>query len=343
MTGTESRHAHHAGPAVPADRRSDAELGAGVRQSGDEAALGELYRRHRPAVLAYARTFARDPHTAEDLASEAFTRTLHAVRSGAGPDAAWRPYLLTVVRHTAGQWAVSARRTELSEDFEQWLDERAAADPASGGAECVGVEERIVALEDLSLVVRGFRALPERWQAALWHSVVEGESAERIGVLLGVSPSGVTSLTARAREGLREAYLGAHAESGSRSEECRRHGPLLAAAVRRPGSRTTRQLRRHLDDCDRCRHVLFELTDLDQRLRAVLPAALLLWGVHAYLAAQLGAAGASAGAAGARRSALEAGDGVRRLRGRHQARTARRRRHHRRPRGRRPAASRPRR
>ncbi|WP_053641189.1 MULTISPECIES: sigma-70 family RNA polymerase sigma factor [unclassified Streptomyces] len=298
MSGAEPRHARRTDPEVSADRRSDAELGALVRWSGDEDALGELYRRHQSAVLSYARTFARDPHTAEDLASEAFTRTLRAVRSGAGPDAAWRPYLLTVVRHTAVQWAATARRTELSGDFEQWLEERSAAYPAPGGLEYADTEERVLAREDLGLVVRGFRSLPERWQAALWHSVVEGETAERIGVLLGVSPSGVTSLTARAREGLREAYLGAHAESGSGSEECRRHGPLLAATVRRPGSRSTRQLRRHLDGCERCRHALVELTDLDRRLGAVLPAGLLLWGTHAYLSARLGASVGATGAAG---------------------------------------------
>ncbi|MEU0147143.1 sigma-70 family RNA polymerase sigma factor [Streptomyces sp. NPDC006288] len=299
MTGTHKRHRRD-DPAVSADPRSDAELGREVRGSGDPAALAELYGRHHSAVLTYARTFARDPHSAEDLASEAFARVLRAVRSGAGPEAAWRPYLLTVVRHTAGEWAATARRTELREDFEQWLDTGATGvGPGAGSAEYAGGDERMVALEDRDMIVRGFRALPERWQAALWHSVVEGESAERIGVLLGLSPSGVTSLTARAREGLREAYLSAHAESGSRGEECRRHGSLLGAAVRRGGTRRDRRLDRHLEHCENCRRTLTELTYLDSRLGAVLPAGLLLWGGHAYVTAQLGAAGSGAAAASA--------------------------------------------
>ncbi|MER5439862.1 sigma-70 family RNA polymerase sigma factor [Streptomyces sp. NPDC002790] len=299
MTGIDKRH-RRTDPTVPVDPRSDAELGREVRGTGDPAALAELYGRHHPAVLTYARTFARDPHTAEDLASEAFARVLRAVRSGTGPEAAWRPYLLTVVRNTAGEWAATARRTELSEDFEQWLDSGATAVGAgTWGAQDAGGDERMVAMEDRDMIVRGFRALPERWQAALWHSVVEGESAERIGVLLGLSPSGVTSLTARAREGLREAYLGAHAESGSSSEECRRHGSLLAAAVRRGGARRDRRLGRHLRDCENCRRALTELTYLDGRLGAVLPAGLLLWGGHAYVTAQLGAAGGGAAAGSA--------------------------------------------
>ncbi|MFD7718066.1 sigma-70 family RNA polymerase sigma factor [Streptomyces sp. NPDC059814] len=296
MTGMHARPDRPAGRTGPTDSRSDAELGAEVRKAGDKAALAELYRRHHAAVLGYARTFAREPHTAEDLASEAFARVLRVVRSGAGPEAAWRPYLLTVVRHTAGEWAATERRTELSEDFEQWLDGRTAVTADAGGAEHAGGEERMIALEDRDMIVRGFHTLSERWQAVLWHSVVEGESAERIGVLLGMSASGVTSLTARAREGLREAYLRAHAESGSRSEECRRHGSLLAAAVRR-GSRRDRRLGRHLADCGDCRRALDELAHLDRRLGAVLSAGLLLWGGRACLDAQLGAAagGAAAG------------------------------------------------
>ncbi|WP_285565412.1 sigma-70 family RNA polymerase sigma factor [Streptomyces sp. RTGN2] len=299
MTGMHARHTR-TDPTTPAAGCPDRELGLRVRQSGNTAAAAELYERHHSAVLGYARTFARDPHTAEDLASEVFARVLHAVRSGSGPEDAWRPYLLAVVRHTAGEWAATARRTELKEDFEQWLAEQAAPGPDIGVVEYADGEERVIAREDRDMIVRGFRVLPERWQAALWHSVVEGESAERIGVLLGLSPSGVTSLTARAREGLREAYLRAHAETGSRSEECRRHGPLLAAAVRRGGSRRDRRLGRHLDGCEGCRRALAELTHLDSRLGAVLPAGLLLWGGHAYFQAQFGAAagGAAAGSAG---------------------------------------------
>ncbi|NUK13351.1 RNA polymerase subunit sigma-24, partial [Streptomyces lunaelactis] len=70
---------------------TDAELTAAVRELVSDAPVEEVYRRHRSAVLSYARTCCRDPHTAEDLVSEAFARTLQAVRAGGGPEAAWRP------------------------------------------------------------------------------------------------------------------------------------------------------------------------------------------------------------------------------------------------------------
>ncbi|MFD4032610.1 RNA polymerase sigma factor [Streptomyces sp. NPDC058637] len=55
-----------------------------MRDGGDAGAVEELYRRHADVVLAYARACCRDPHTAEDMASEAFTRTVQAVRDGQG-------------------------------------------------------------------------------------------------------------------------------------------------------------------------------------------------------------------------------------------------------------------
>ncbi|WP_432247343.1 RNA polymerase sigma factor [Streptomyces sanyensis] len=256
--------------------RSDAELAAGLRDGSDEAAMAELYARHRAAVLAYARTCCRDAHTAEDLAAEAFARTLEAVRSGGGPTGPWRPYLLTVVRRTAIAWAATARRSDLTDDVERC----AAAAPAEEGG-----EEFALRGEEGDLVVRSFRSLPERWQAVLWQTLVEGESAQRVGTMLGLSASGVWSLAERAREGLREAYLTEHAHGPRASDECRRYGPLLATAVRRGGRRTGRHLDRHLTGCRACRRAFRDLRDLNSRLRVVLPAAVLLWGAEKYTAA----------------------------------------------------------
>ncbi|WP_414719229.1 RNA polymerase sigma factor [Streptomyces sp.] len=175
-----------------------------------ELALGirveESYRRNRLALLSYARSCCRDPHTAEDLVSEAFARTLQAVRSGRGPDAAWRPYLLTVVRRVAADWADVARRTELSSHFQERLGDLPAHPQAESG------EERVLRLEDHSVVLHAFRSLPERWRTVLWHTAVEQQPATTVSALLGLSASGASSLALRAREGLREAYWAARGE-----------------------------------------------------------------------------------------------------------------------------------
>ncbi|WP_338059243.1 RICIN domain-containing protein [Streptomyces oceani] len=126
--------------------------------------------------------------------------------------------------------------------------------------------------------------------------------------MLGMSPSGVTSLAARAREGLREAYLTAHAESAGRGEACRYSGQL-GAYVRR-GGRVNKPLRRHLTRCARCRTAVLELTDLNQRLRGVLPAGVLLWGASAYLTARGAEAAVVAAKAGAESGAYTAAAGT---------------------------------
>ncbi|MFE0134060.1 RICIN domain-containing protein, partial [Streptomyces sp. NPDC059037] len=173
------------------------------------------------------------------------------------------------------------RRTELSAEFEEWFDTHTDASDGEDG------EERVLRLEEQSLVLRGFRSLPERWQAVLWHTVVEDEPPARAGARLGISASAVTSLAARAREGLREAYLTAHVLSGEATAECGHYRSFLAAAVRRTSWRGSRDLARHLSACAKCRRAASELADLNSRLRMALPAGVLLWGSQAYVAARM--------------------------------------------------------
>lgn len=287
-------------PESPTAAAGDTELTARIRDAlpgAADAALDELYRRHRAAVLAYARSCTRDPHTAEDLASEAFAGALRAVRGGSGPDGPWRPYLLTTVRRTAAAWSRTARHTELSPDFEAWLSRAPTVESS---------EEGTLRREDANLVLRAFRSLPERWQTALWHSAVEGESPDRIAPLLGLTTSGVASLTARAREGLREAYLAERAGDAGAPAECRHYTGLLAASVRRRGRRRRAQrgLEHHLTVCRRCRRTSVELRELNSSLSAALPAGLLLW---AGTSTDGSASGAAASGTGGTGSAVGAG------------------------------------
>ncbi|MYT19663.1 sigma-70 family RNA polymerase sigma factor, partial [Streptomyces sp. SID7760] len=252
---------------------SDAQLCALLRErdsaSGADLSdvMGEVFARHHDAVLAYARTCCRDLATAGDLAAEAFARTYRAVAWGTGPEYVWRPYLLTCVRRVAAEWARRGARTQLSDDFDAW---------AAGLTGDQDVEGAALSAEEGSLVLRAYRSLPERWQAVLWHAVVEDEPAAETARRLGISAGGVGSLAARAREGLREAYLRAHLDE-SASEECRHYGALLAAALRRPGKRVTRDLGRHLRACESCGRAERDLRAVNNRLGALLPAGILLW------------------------------------------------------------------
>ncbi|MEU6788720.1 sigma-70 family RNA polymerase sigma factor [Nonomuraea angiospora] len=236
----------------------DAELTQRVR-AGDSHAVAELYERHHAAVLAFARRLSPDPQAAEDLASEAFTRTLRTVRTGAGgPSGGWRPYLYAVVRNTAAEWARTDQRLVLIGEFR-----------ADEFADLLVTEPEVP--DDL--VVRAFRSLPPRWQTVLRHTLIEEEEPERVARILGITPGNVSVLAFRAREGLRKAYLAAHVVAGS--PECQSFADRMATVVRKPSGRIPRALRAHLDVCPSCARAFAELRDLNSTLRAALPIVLL--------------------------------------------------------------------
>ncbi|MEU8548965.1 sigma-70 family RNA polymerase sigma factor [Streptomyces roseoverticillatus] len=189
----------------PSDEELIQELRDGFAQGRfHKAAADALYQRHRSAALARARQLSSDAHQAEDLLSESFLRTLEVLRSGAGPTIAWRPYLLTVIRNMAAEWNAENRRVLSTSDF-SWLEHR-ARDHAFGA----DPQQHAVDDESRRILVRSFRQLPERWQAMLWQTTVEGVPHHVLARRLGITPNGVASLAARARKGLRETYLQAH-------------------------------------------------------------------------------------------------------------------------------------
>ncbi|MFC9324939.1 RNA polymerase sigma factor [Kitasatospora sp. NPDC057015] len=211
--------------------------------------MAEVFTRHHGAVLAYARRYCRDPQTAQDLAAEAYASTYLSVARGRGPRHAWRPYLMACVRRTAMEWSAQITdRVLLAEDFHIWA-ERLADEAETEGA--------LLAAEETALVARAYRALPERWQVLLWFFVVEGESAATVAQRMSLTPSGVRSLAARARTGLREAYLHAHVDEGTELE-CHYFVSLLTGTARRPGRRRGRELARHLEECAGCGRVAEE-------------------------------------------------------------------------------------
>ncbi|MEV7187435.1 sigma-70 family RNA polymerase sigma factor [Kitasatospora sp. NPDC093102] len=212
--------------------------------------MAEVFTRHHGAVLAYARSYCRDPQTAQDLAAEAYARTYMSVARGHGPRHAWRPYLMACVRRTAMEWSRHfTRRVLLPEDFETWVEHLA------GDAE---TEAALLATEETALVTRAYRSLPERWQALLWLTVVEGEPAAAVAQRMGMTPSGVRSLAARAREGLREAYLREDVDEAAELA-CRYFIARRADAIRCPGRRRGPELARHLENCEGCARVAGEV------------------------------------------------------------------------------------
>ncbi|QCD56791.1 sigma-70 family RNA polymerase sigma factor [Streptomyces hawaiiensis] len=288
---------------------SDADLIDRMR-SGEDTAYEELYRRHAQAVRRYARTCCRDAHTADDLTAEVLARMLQAVRGGAGPTHAVRAYLLTSVRRVAASWTRSARREQLVDDFAVFAVQSARD---SGGSDDdtleLGADVRAMHQAEQSMAMRAFRSLPERWQAVLWHTEIEDESPSEVATLFGLDANGTRVLASRAREGLKQAYLQAHVSATlTGDEECARYADQLGTYARgRLRTRAERGLRKHLDECAKCRLAALQIEEVAGGIPAVVPVAVIGWFGAAGYAKAAGLIAGGAGAAGAAGAAAAAG------------------------------------
>jgi RNA polymerase sigma factor (sigma-70 family) len=268
-----------------------------VRQ-GDEAAFTELFARHRAVARRVALTY-RCPGDPDDLVNEAFEKVLAAVRRGHGPTDAFRAYLLVTMRRLAADQA-GRPRDERLDDVPEAVTAAAADGPLDS--------------EERSIVTRAFESLPDRWQAVLWYTAVEGRHPRELAPLLGVSANAVSALAYRAREQLRQAYLQAHLQTWARPQ-CEPHRSLLGAYVRDGQSRRERAAtQRHLDGCATCQSLVIELNEVNSLLvRSILPlfpAAALANAVPAAAgAAGAAAAGGAAPAGGASLLATAVGEG----------------------------------
>ncbi|WP_176697144.1 RNA polymerase sigma factor [Microbacterium sp. 3J1] len=255
MTPT-TRASHGEGP--PLDP-SDAEVIRAVR-AGDTGDFALLWRRHAEPARRAARAIAPSAE-ADDLVSEAFASILRVTRAGGGPNGAFRPYLLATLRNTAARWA--RERGTVSIDAVPQREPAPADDP-------------IEKIAERSSVAAVFTRLSPRHRTLLWYLEVEGMKPRELAPILGMTPNAVSALALRARGSFRRAWLEAHIHDPSRPADCRwfcervvsrRERPIRGADAQRFGA--------HADECPGCRVVAAEIETVSQRLRSILPAALI--------------------------------------------------------------------
>ncbi|MBO0828814.1 MAG: sigma-70 family RNA polymerase sigma factor [Streptosporangiales bacterium] len=244
-------------------------------RDGDANAFDAVYRRHVDAARRLARILARDHAEADDLVAEAFARLLGTLKSGGGPESAVRAYVLTTIRRVHIDRGRSGSRVEPVEDVADYERPETPDDPA-------------LAKLDQTYAARAFAGLPERWQAVLWHTEVEGESAAQVAPLLGLNPNAVSAIAYRARERLRQLYLQQHL-AAAEAKECRWVTERLGAYVRdKLAARESGRVQQHLDDCDRCRVVYLDLVEVNAGFRSVLAPIVLGAAAAPYLAGASG-------------------------------------------------------
>ncbi len=164
------------------------ELFERFQRQGDLAALGVVFDRTAPDLLALAVHLVRDPVEAEDLVQATFLAALEGARSF---DATRRlePWLAGILARSAARVHRDRSRT-VDPDR---LAPRATIDPAHG------VEQAELAAE----LMRGIENLPEPYRRVLEQHLVQGERALDIARASGRAPGTVRMQILRGLERLR--------------------------------------------------------------------------------------------------------------------------------------------
>lgn len=220
----------------------------------DAAAIEELYRRHVPAARAFAKRLVGNDFDSDDISSEAFLKAISAIQRGSGPAGPFRPYLLRAVRTSAADHWSALSRHDLVEDPDETPEEESGYD-------------HVLDETDRKLVSTAFASLPPRWQTVLWHVDIAGEPPRNVGPLLGLEPNAVSAVAARARKGLRQAYLEAYVAS-TLDEKCKPYLPLLVKSVLEGLSPVEDlRLQKHLTECPACSSAALSLADARSTMR----------------------------------------------------------------------------
>lgn len=236
----------------PCDSATDNTLLAAVRD-GSEAAYAELYVRHKPPATAYARRLMRSAEDADDIVAETFTRVLGLLQRGAGPTGDFGPYLTRTVRNMCFDRLKAHRRIECTDDVAVLEAPTHYVDPA---------DEAI----DQRMAAQAFFTLPARWRKVLWLMCVQELNCADMASELGLRRTAMTSLTSRAREGLRQSYLLAHLHPVC-DQVCAPCRAGLAAVVRgMAGPTSVRRVLNHASRCSACSADLDELRDVNAAL-----------------------------------------------------------------------------
>lgn len=166
---------------------SDAKLVAAVL-SGDRSAYADLYDRYARLVRAICYDATRDLNHAQDLSQEVFLRAYRKLGDLRNADkfAGW---LVGIARTVGREW--QRRRWRDRHEYVGTSPESADCDRKSWD------EERIVNLRE------AMQSLPERERLALHVFYLQGESAEAVQGVLGLSRSGAYRLLERARQKLK--------------------------------------------------------------------------------------------------------------------------------------------
>ncbi|MEJ7648168.1 MAG: sigma-70 family RNA polymerase sigma factor [Nakamurella sp.] len=218
------------------------------------SSYAELFTRYHDAAMRRARSFQCPSMSCDDLVSESFARVLDALRDGNGPRTAFRAYLLMTMRNVFYERDRRGDGRVFPTGDDSDLDSHTGFDADS--------------ISDQGVMQEAFGSLNTRWRTVLWQSQVQQLSYAEIAAQHGISATATTSLINRAREGLRQAYVQAHA-SAQQPDLCGPTVAMLGAWFRNSLKSADRAaVSEHLLACRHCRDLADELHEINTNLPA---------------------------------------------------------------------------
>lgn len=183
-------------PEASAERHPpDAALvAAGLR--GDQAAFGELVRRHGNLVVGFAYNRVGDFQLAEDLAQDTFIKAYNSLETLKEPNK-FTSWLLVIARHTCMDWLRASKDAVSLEGLRE-----AGYEPAPNTV--ARTLEQITEAELEARILQEIQELREDYREIIVMKHIDNLSYRQIGELLGMSVSAVGEKLSRIRQILRK-------------------------------------------------------------------------------------------------------------------------------------------
>ena len=182
------------------DEQADDAALASRALAGDDAAFGQLMRRHTNDLFRFARRYTGDPDAAGDVVQDSFVSAWKALRlyDGRRPFGVWlRAIALNKCRDRGRRRFL--RRVVLGQADPEGFEARSQPDPAPDA------EAELLAQERLARLDRAVAALPAGLKEPLILTAFEGLSHQAAGEVLGLTAKAVEIRVYRARRRLAEA------------------------------------------------------------------------------------------------------------------------------------------
>jgi RNA polymerase sigma-70 factor (ECF subfamily) len=161
-------------------------------QEGDPAAFATLYTRYFGRLVRFCQKRVGDPHEAEEIAQEAFTKALRALPAFEG-ERRFYPWMTVI----AGRLCVDAHRRRG----------RTEPSPTVDLGVIEGGQEKIVDLVDIEILRSAMVQLAPRHREVLDLRELQGWSYQQIADHYGVTLGTVEALLFRARKALKREFM----------------------------------------------------------------------------------------------------------------------------------------